>query len=91
MDLFPLGVMLVFLIVVNIVSFLLIEEDKKRAERGQWRIPEAVLLGFALLGGSIGGELAMVLHRHKTRKITFLVKYFTFSIPSLYMLYRLSQ
>ncbi len=45
--------------------------DKLRAERGLWRIPEATLLGWAFLGGAVGGKLAQKLFRHKTRKQPF--------------------
>ncbi len=55
-----------YLILINAVSFLLMLSDKHRARKKLWRIPEAVLLGSALLGGSVGALCGMYLARHKT-------------------------
>ncbi len=54
--------------VMGIISFLLYRSDKSRAEGGQWRISESMLLGIDLGFGVIGGLLAQALLRHKTRK-----------------------
>ena len=45
--------------------------DKIRAMEHRYRIPEAVLLLFAVVGGSIGSILGMFLFHHKTRKAKF--------------------
>lgn len=46
-------------------------QDKSRAIAGSRRIPEADLLGLALVGGSPGAFLARHFFRHKTRKQPF--------------------
>lgn len=56
----------------SVVAFTLCVVDKGRARRGGRRVPERVLLGAALLGGSPGLILGMLAARHKTRKPSFL-------------------
>ncbi len=58
---------LIYLLSVNLVTFILYGIDKRRARKGAWRIPEKSLLGFSLLGGAVGGLLGMQLFRHKTQ------------------------
>ena len=52
---------------MSLVAFVLYGADKRKAKRGQWRIPEKVLLLWSFLGGAIGGSAAMLLFRHKTK------------------------
>ena len=47
--------------------------DKLRARKKRWRIPEAVLMGVAVFGGSVGVMLGMYAFRHKTRHIKFAI------------------
>ena len=47
--------------------------DKQKARRGAWRIPEATLMGVAILGGSIGAIAGMRLFRHKTKHPKFYI------------------
>ena len=62
-----------YLILINALALLLMRADKQKARRRQWRIPEALLFGTALLGGSAGAVLGMLLFAHKTRKPLFSV------------------
>lgn len=55
----------------GLVSFILFGIDKKRARQGEWRIPERVLLGSALLGGGLGALIGMRVFRHKTKHLKF--------------------
>lgn len=59
--------------VISFITFVLYGVDKSRARRGAMRIPERVLLGFSLFGGGMGGALAMLLFRHKTRHFYFTI------------------
>jgi uncharacterized membrane protein YsdA (DUF1294 family) len=59
------------LIALNLFTMLRFREDKKRAVAGERRIPEAHLLGLALIGGSPGALAARRMFRHKTRKQPF--------------------
>ena len=58
--------LLYYLIVINIVTFLVYGIDKWKAKQGSWRISEATLLILAVIGGSIGALLGMKVWRHKT-------------------------
>ncbi len=58
------------------VAFLLCAVDKLCARKGAWRVPEAALMLSAVLGGSAGLLLGMLLFRHKTRH-----KQFLFGVP----------
>lgn len=62
-----------YLIIINAASFLLMLIDKQKAKKRKWRIPESTLMGAAAIGGSIGALLGMYLFRHKTRHEKFTV------------------
>ena len=62
-----------YLILINAASFLLMLADKKKAKRNMWRIPEKVLLGTAVLGGSLGVLAGMYTFRHKTKHLKFTI------------------
>ena len=66
-----LYVFLCCLIVLNLLLFVLMGRDKHAARCGARRIPETTLLALAVLGGSVGGLLGMILFRHKSRKPAF--------------------
>lgn len=59
--------------IMNMLAFCLMGIDKHRARTRQWRIPERVLFGAALLGGSAGAWAGMYLFHHKTRHWCFVV------------------
>lgn len=52
---------------MNLAAFLLMGEDKRRAKKGAWRIPEKTLFLVTGLFGGLGGTLGMFLLHHKTR------------------------
>ena len=58
--------LLYYLIVINVVTFLVYGIDKWKAKQGYWRISEATLLILAVIGGSIGALLGMKIWHHKT-------------------------
>lgn len=63
----------IYLIVINLDAFLLMRSDKRRAQQGRRRVPEATLFLVAVLGGSPGVMLAMRRYSHKTLHSSFTV------------------
>ena len=66
----------IWLIIINIITFAGFGIDKKKAIDGKFRISESALFLLSLLGGSLGGFIAMHTFHHKTKKW-----YFKFGIP----------
>jgi len=62
-----------YLLLINAAAFILMLADKFKARKNLWRIPESVLMGLALLGGSVGALLGMYACRHKTKHLKFTV------------------
>ena len=60
-----------YLIIINLIAFVLYGIDKKRAIRNEHRIRESVLLWIARLGGAIGSWLGIKIFRHKTKHTKF--------------------
>ncbi|MBP5375308.1 MAG: DUF1294 domain-containing protein [Bacteroidaceae bacterium] len=67
---------LIYFAAINVVTFFLYGIDKWKAKRSKWRIPEATLLGLAVIGGSVGAWLGMKVWHHKTMH-----KKFKYGIP----------
>jgi uncharacterized membrane protein YsdA (DUF1294 family) len=69
---------LVLYAVLNILAFLVYANDKRRAKANAWRTPENLLLLVAAIG-PFGAYGAMIILRHKIRKLKFyLVPVFLF-------------
>ena len=65
-----------YLVIINIIAFIVYGIDKLKAKRGKWRITEATLLLLAIIGGSIGAWCGVKVWHHKT-----LHKKFRYGIP----------
>ncbi len=85
----PVPLLLGYFIPVNLIAFFLFLRDKRLAVANRRRIPEAVLLGWAALGGAAGALCGMRICRHKTRKAKFriLVPLFLLLQTALILLY----
>lgn len=62
-----------YIVLINIIAFLLMGIDKRRAIRHKWRIPEKTLFLSAILLGSVGANLGMQVFRHKTKHARFVI------------------
>lgn len=69
---------LVYLVVMNLISFAVMGVDKARARKRSWRIPESTLFVLAIIGGSVGSIAGMYIFRHKTRHW-----YFVYGMPAI--------
>lgn len=61
-----------YAVIINLVSFIVMGIDKRKARKRAFRIPEATLFVLAVIGGSLGSIIGMHLFRHKTRHWYFL-------------------
>lgn len=62
-----------YLLLMNVVAFVVMGVDKKRARRGEWRVPEKTLFLLSLIGGSFGSLMGMYTFRHKTKHMKFVI------------------
>ena len=67
---------LFILYMMSLITFVLFAWDKHLAYAQKTRVPEMILLIFALLGGAFGALCAMIFFNHKT-----LHKKFTICVP----------
>ena len=74
-------ILIVYLLIMNVIGFVLMGADKKKAKSGAWRIPEKTLFLPAILGGSIGAIAGMQVFRHKTKHW-----YFKYGMPAILIL-----
>ncbi|MGL5380707.1 DUF1294 domain-containing protein [Clostridium sp.] len=64
---------MLYFIIINIFSFIVMYIDKQKAIHCKWRISENFLMSLAIIGGSIGIYLGMNTFNHKTRHLKFKV------------------
>lgn len=69
----PIKILLIYLLAINVITFITFAYDKRQAERQAWRVKEATLLFLCAAGGSLGGLAAMNFCRHKTKKPAFYI------------------
>ena len=72
---------IIYLLVINAITFLLYGFDKWKAKRDKWRVPEKTLLMFAAIGGTIGAFAGMQVFRHKTKHMKFVI-----GVPVIFIL-----
>ena len=75
-----LMIILGYYLLINLILFIAMVIDKKRAIKNTWRIPEKTLFLLAALGGGAGGLIGMFTQRHKTKHLSF---YIVFGITTV--------
>lgn len=71
----------IYVAIINVLSFLLFGIDKYKAKKNKWRVSERTLLVSAAAGGSLGAFAGMRMFHHKTQK-----KKFSIGIPVIIIL-----
>lgn len=87
----PLPAWLAVYAIASLVTFLAYGLDKRRAQRGGRRVPEATLHLLELCGGWPGALVAQQVFRHKRRKARYLVVFAAIAalhLAALALLYR---
>ena len=74
---------IIYFIIINLLGFLMMYIDKKKAIKGKWRISEKSLFVVTLLGGGIGTNIGMNMFRHKTKKMRFSIGFPTIPIVEI--------
>ncbi len=75
---FTIKNILIYILAINLFTFLIMWYDKHEAKIGQWRVSEGFLFLLVLIGGGIGGIAGMYTFRHKTKKW-----YFKYGFPAI--------
>jgi hypothetical protein len=65
--------MIYYLLIINIITFIIYGIDKYKSIKHKYRISEATLIILAILGGSVGAFFGMIVFHHKTKKKKFII------------------
>ena len=77
---FSIPMLLGYLLAINLIGFIVMFWDKRKAKAGKWRTKEKTLFYITFLGGGIGTTLGMFVFRHKTKKLRFSILFPTITI-----------
>ena len=72
----------IYLITINIITFIVFGIDKIKAISHQYRIKITTLLSLSFIGGSLGALIGMYTFKHKTK-----VNYFTIGVPLMLLMH----
>ncbi len=65
--------MFLYICVIQLIAVIITVIDKKNSVKGKWRVREKTLLLTALFGGASSMYIAMLIIRHKTKHIKFML------------------
>ncbi len=74
-----------YLLIINIITFVVYAVDKLQAKANVYRTPEKVLLTLSLIGGAFGALIAMYQIRHKNQKKLFIITNWSAAVIYLVM------
>ena len=74
--------MKIYLIIINIITYIIYGIDKYKSIKHKYRISEPTLIILAIIGGPIGAFFGMITYHHKTKK-----KKFTITIPIIMLIW----
>ncbi len=77
---------IIYLLIINIISFLTFGIDKKKSKQDKWRTKESVLFILSILGGASGSLIGMIVFHHKISK-----KKFYIGIPLIFLLNKIIE
>lgn len=65
--------LIIYFIIINLLALVLTVSDKRRAVKHKYRISEFTLMLVSALGGSVVMYITMLIIRHKTRHLKFML------------------
>ncbi|TDT60927.1 DUF1294 domain-containing protein [Fonticella tunisiensis] len=83
-----MNIFVYYLLLVNIIAFVIMYIDKQKAIKNRWRISENTLVILAVLLGSLGILAGMYCFRHKTKHLKFIIGIPVIMIIQLYIITR---
>ncbi len=82
-----LKLFVVYVVIINIISFIVMGYDKHQAKKHKWRVSENTLMFLAFIFGSIGSMAGMYTFRHKTKHIKFKIGFPLMLVSNIIMAY----
>ena len=68
--------LLIYLVIMNVIGFIMMAVDKYKDKHHAWRINEKSFFLISLIGGSLGTIIGMYTFHHKTKHW-----YFVYGLP----------
>ena len=62
-----------YLLIINIITFIIYGIDKYKSIKHKYRISENTLIILSIIGGPIGAFFGMITFHHKTQKKKFII------------------
>jgi len=87
---FSLSFFEIYIFSISLFSFCFYAYDKMQSyKKGKYikRVSEVNLLFSSFIGGSIGSILAMIVFRHKIKKLSFMLKFIFIILLQIILLY----